>query len=89
MNTAFGDAPQVRIGIIGGSGTYHLPGASVLATVHVETPYGAPSGPVTIATVAGRPVAFLPATGAGTRSLPRRSTTGPTSGHSKASVSRR
>ena len=54
-----------RIGIIGGSGTYDLPGARVLSTVAVATPYGPPSGPVTIATVAGRPVAFLPRHGGG------------------------
>lgn len=69
METAFPDAPQARIGIIGGSGTYRLPGATVLATVDVDTPYGPPSGPVTLADVAGRTVAFLPRHG-GEHSLP-------------------
>ena len=38
-------------------------------TVDVETPYGPPSGPVTLADVAGRTVAFLPRHG-GEHSLP-------------------
>jgi 5'-methylthioadenosine phosphorylase len=61
--------PQARIGIIGGSGIYRLPGAAVRATVSVDTPYGAPSGPVTLADVAGRTVAFLPRHG-GEHTLP-------------------
>ncbi|MET3923836.1 MTAP family purine nucleoside phosphorylase [Arthrobacter sp. UYEF20] len=69
MDTAFPDAPQPRIGIIGGSGTYRLPGATVLATVDVATPYGPPSGPMTLADVAGRTVAFLARHGSG-HSLP-------------------
>ncbi|WP_427007917.1 MTAP family purine nucleoside phosphorylase [Pseudarthrobacter sp. H2] len=58
-----------RVGIIGGSGTYRLPGATVQARVDVGTPYGPPSGPVTLAEVAGRTVAFLPRHG-GEHSLP-------------------
>jgi 5'-methylthioadenosine phosphorylase len=69
MDTAHTGTPQARIGIIGGSGTYQLPGAAVLATVDVDTPYGPPSGPVTLAGVAGRTVAFLPRHG-GKHSLP-------------------
>jgi 5'-methylthioadenosine phosphorylase len=57
--------PRPRIGIIGGSGTYRIPGAEVLAVLDIATPYGPPSGPVTLATVAGRPVAFLPRHGGG------------------------
>ncbi|MGY2744182.1 MTAP family purine nucleoside phosphorylase [Arthrobacter sp. UYCu723] len=60
---------QARVGIIGGSGTYRLPGARIRATVDVGTPYGPPSGPVTLADVAGRTVAFLPRHG-GEHSLP-------------------
>ncbi len=48
------------IGIIGGSGTYRLPGAAVAASRTVDTPYGPTSAPVTLAEVAGRRVAFLP-----------------------------
>ncbi|WP_251045783.1 S-methyl-5'-thioadenosine phosphorylase [Arthrobacter sp. ISL-5] len=63
------DGSRARIGIIGGSGTYRLPGAAIRAEVNVRTPYGAPSGPVTLGEVAGRAVAFLPRHGAG-HSLP-------------------
>lgn len=69
MDSAFPSVPAARIGIIGGSGTYRLPGATVLETVHVDTPYGPASGPVTLADVAGRTVAFIPRHGAG-HSLP-------------------
>lgn len=48
---------QASVGIIGGSGLYNLlEGAFELA---VETPYGQPSSPVTVAEVGGRSVAFL------------------------------
>lgn len=60
---------QTRIGIIGGSGTNRLPGASVKSTVNIDTPYGLPSGPVTLAEMAGRTVAFLSRHGDG-HSLP-------------------
>lgn len=47
-----------EIGVIGGSGFYSLiEGAE---EHRVETPYGAPSDVVTLGTVAGRAVAFLP-----------------------------
>jgi 5'-methylthioadenosine phosphorylase len=65
------DAPQARVGIIGGSGIYKLTGAAVQAAVTVQTPYGPPSGPLTLAEVAGRAVVFLPRHGAG-HSLPPR-----------------
>lgn len=46
------------VGVIGGTGFYEfVDGGEQLA---VDTPYGAPSAPVTVGTVAGRPVAFLP-----------------------------
>lgn len=60
---------HARIAIIGGSGTYSLPGASIMATFDVETPYGPPSSAVTLAEVAGRTVAFLPRHG-GSHTVP-------------------
>lgn len=56
---------KVPLAIIGGSGTYRLPGAEVKATFDVDTPYGPTSAPVTLAEIAGRTVAFLPRHGAG------------------------
>ncbi|MFI6328619.1 S-methyl-5'-thioadenosine phosphorylase [Micromonospora chersina] len=51
-------AATAELAVIGGSGLYALLDG---ATEHVvETPYGAPSDPVTIAEVGGRRVAFLP-----------------------------
>ncbi|MEV7229498.1 S-methyl-5'-thioadenosine phosphorylase [Polymorphospora sp. NPDC051019] len=51
-------SPHAQIAVIGGSGLYVLLDG---ATEHiVGTPYGAPSDPITIAEVGGRPVAFLP-----------------------------
>ena len=58
------------IAIIGGSGLYDLGG---LASVHeetVDTPYGAPSSPVTIGEAAGRRVMFLARHGQGHRFTP-------------------
>jgi 5'-methylthioadenosine phosphorylase len=50
--------PTAELAVIGGSGLYALLDG---ATEHVlETPYGAPSGAITIAEVGGRRVAFLP-----------------------------
>lgn len=63
------DAPRARIGIIGGSGTYSLPGAAPPSELTIQTPYGPPSGPLTLTQVAGRTVVFVPRHGAG-HSLP-------------------
>jgi len=49
---------SAEIGVFGGSGFYAwLAGAS---QVTVETPYGTPSAPISVADVGGRRVAFLP-----------------------------
>jgi 5'-methylthioadenosine phosphorylase len=49
---------RADIAVIGGSGLYSLLEG---ATEHaVQTPYGPPSDPVTVAQIAGRSVAFLP-----------------------------
>lgn len=49
---------DVDIGVIGGSGFYEL--FDTAHTVRVSTPYGAPSGPITVGDVNSRPTAFLP-----------------------------
>lgn len=49
---------QADVGVFGGSGFYSF--LDDVDTVDVETPYGAPSGPVTIGTIGDRRVAFLP-----------------------------
>lgn len=47
------------LGVIGGSGFYTFFGDDA-RTASVQTPYGAPSAPITIGTVGGHEVAFLP-----------------------------
>ena len=51
----------VQLAIIGGTGLYDLPNLHPVARLTVSTPWGFPSGPITIArTEDGFPVAFLP-----------------------------
>ncbi|KAJ2723551.1 S-methyl-5-thioadenosine phosphorylase [Coemansia sp. Benny D115] len=51
---------DIRIGIIGGTGLYSLDGLQIVDSVTIDTPWGAPSGPITIAeTPAGNQIAFL------------------------------
>jgi len=61
---------QAEIGVIGGSGFYSL--LTDAQTVPVSTPFGEPSDPLTIGTLAGRRVAFLPRHGADHRFPPHR-----------------
>ncbi|MFN0249422.1 MAG: S-methyl-5'-thioadenosine phosphorylase [Kofleriaceae bacterium] len=61
---------QPAIGVLGGSGFYDLPGAHVLETVTVDTPFGAPSDALAIAQVGDRRLVFLPRHGRGHRLLP-------------------
>lgn len=58
------------IAVIGGSGLYAL--LDDAEEHNVETPFGQPSDPITLATVAGRPVAFLPRHGRDHRYPPHR-----------------
>ena len=60
----------VRLAVIGGSGLYSIEGARTLEEREVPTPWGLPSDAVTIAEIAGEPVAFLPRHGRGHRLLP-------------------
>jgi 5'-methylthioadenosine phosphorylase len=63
-------AAQATIGVIGGSGFYEfLDDAREMA---VRTPFGPPSDQLTLGTVAGRPVAFLPRHGKDHRYPPHR-----------------
>ena len=64
------DGARAEIGIIGGSGLYAF--VESATTVEVDTPFGAPSDPLTIGEVAGRSVAFLPRHGRDHRFPPHR-----------------
>ncbi|MEW6578846.1 MAG: S-methyl-5'-thioadenosine phosphorylase [Chloroflexota bacterium] len=55
----------VRIGVIGGSGLYHMPELTGVVEQHMETPFGPPSDAVRIGTLAGQRVAFVARHGRG------------------------
>lgn len=59
-----------RIGVIGGSGLYRIADLTDLEERRVETPFGPPSDAITIGTLAGARVAFLPRHGVGHRLTP-------------------
>src|SRR5262245_6337744 len=62
--------PQVRIGIIGGSGLYQMPELKDVEEVKVDTPFGNPSDAFIVGTLEGERVAFLPSHGRGHRFTP-------------------
>src|SRR5215468_8339947 len=55
---AAADGTSASIGVIGGSGFYEF--LDDTTEIVVPTPFGPPSDPLTIGTVSGRSVAFLP-----------------------------
>lgn len=59
-----------RLGIIGGSGLYSMPGLEGAREVKVRTPFGDPSDALVVGTLSGRRVAFLARHGRGHRFLP-------------------
>src|SRR5712672_1348350 len=61
---------KYKIGIIGGSGLYHIEGFTNQKWVKVRTPFGAPSDDFLTGQLAGRDVVFLPRHGRGHRILP-------------------
>ena len=59
------DARAIDLAVIGGTGVYALAELADIESFEPETPYGAPSGPIRIGTLAGRRVAFLARHGEG------------------------
>ncbi|NLT42733.1 MAG: S-methyl-5'-thioadenosine phosphorylase [Anaerolineae bacterium] len=55
----------VHLGIIGGSGLYHIEGLSDVSEVAVDTPFGAPSDVITLGHIGEVGLAFLPRHGRG------------------------
>jgi 5'-methylthioadenosine phosphorylase len=53
------------LGIVGGSGFYHLPGLSSPEWRHIESPWGAVSDDILFAEIDGLPIRFLPRHGRG------------------------
>lgn len=62
--------PQALIGVIGGSGLYHMAALQNAQEHDLNTPYGKPSDVVVSGTVHGVPVAFLARHGRGHRLIP-------------------
>ena len=62
--------PKAKIGIIGGSGLYAMPGLTKIKEVLVKTPFGTPSDAYVCGTLEGRKVAFLARHARGHRILP-------------------
>src|ERR1700739_1265565 len=60
----------VRLGIIGGSGLYNMPGLENTREVRVKTPCGNPSDALVVGTLEGKRVAFLARHARGHRFLP-------------------
>jgi 5'-methylthioadenosine phosphorylase len=69
MATSRYDGPRADLGVIGGSGLYALLDGE---QVELDTPFGPPSDPLTIATVGDRSVAFVPRHGRDHRFPPHR-----------------
>ncbi len=61
---------QAEIGIIGGSGLYHMPGFGDAHEVQLQTPFGDPSDAYILGTLEGRKVSFLPRHGREHKFLP-------------------
>src|SRR5881409_1134769 len=61
---------EYRIGIIGGSGLYHIEGFTQQKWVKVKTPFGSPSDDLLTGRLAGRDVVLLRRHGRGHRILP-------------------
>lgn len=56
---------KIRIGVIGGSGLYKMPGLEAIRKVKMETPFGAPSDAIIIGEIESIPVAFIARHGQG------------------------
>lgn len=60
----------VRIGVIGGSGLYHIPGLTDVEDHNISTPFGAPSDVIRVGHLNGQRVAFLARHGRGHSIMP-------------------
>jgi 5'-methylthioadenosine phosphorylase len=61
---------EIKIGIIGGSGLYDMPGLTERSEIIIETPFGSPSDSLIAGTISGKRVAFLSRHGRGHRMMP-------------------
>jgi 5'-methylthioadenosine phosphorylase len=56
---------EIELAVIGGSGLYNMAELSEVEELEIDTPFGDPSGVITVGTLHGRRVAFLPRHGRG------------------------
>jgi len=56
---------EIALAVIGGSGLYNMAEMTTVESISVDTPFGRPSDAVTVGTLHGRRVAFLPRHGRG------------------------
>ena len=61
---------KVKIGVIGGTGLYDMPGLTERSEIAVDTPFGAPSDRFIVGSISNTRVAFLPRHGRGHRFMP-------------------
>lgn len=62
--------PEIRFGVIGGSGVYDIEALQDIEYIELNTPFGKPSDSFVVGTLDGVRVAFLPRHGRGHRILP-------------------
>lgn len=62
--------PEVKLGVIGGTGLYEIEGLSDVEEVKVKTPFGDPSDSIITGTLGGTRITFLPRHGRGHRINP-------------------
>ncbi|MCL0070447.1 S-methyl-5'-thioadenosine phosphorylase [Dehalococcoidia bacterium] len=62
--------PEVKLGVIGGTGLYEIEGLRDVEEVKVKTPFGDPSDSIITGTLEGTGIAFLPRHGRGHRINP-------------------
>jgi 5'-methylthioadenosine phosphorylase len=60
----------IKLAVIGGSGVYDMEALADIEERHITTPFGQPSDAITVGTLAGQRVAFLPRHGRGHRLMP-------------------
>ncbi|HEX3894604.1 MAG TPA: S-methyl-5'-thioinosine phosphorylase [Rudaea sp.] len=63
---------SIDLAVIGGSGLYNFPGLEHVEKRTIDTPFGAPSGPVAVGTISGRSIAFMARHGEDHRFAPHR-----------------
>jgi len=61
---------SIKVGVIGGSGLYRMPGLESVREVEIATPFGPPSDAIIIGEIDGVAVAFLPRHGRGHVHMP-------------------